>query len=325
PWFLANPPSSNLESDLSFWLRNGANSRPNLDPWVIPLMASCWPESKSFSPTSLELFNRCAFRFFAEKTLRLFTPSEKRLALAWGTMIHEALERATVSRDKLPYDEKRLKEQLKEALASHHVYLDPFHTHQVQRMVGILCRGKWTEKVEGFTQLEAEHTFQNTLLGVDPRGRNVLLSGRIDLLAIHKELNVIAILDFKTGRIENIQKKIDSKRLLQPGLYASYFRALPAAENKIVTVGYLFLDKKDAKLTGAKNFPGQKRGGFDLNMTENEDGLTEPQRVAIDSAHAIREGTISLTVHGPDKPDSECTPYCPSRHACRHPSTYKSR
>ena len=48
------------------------------------------------------------------------------------------------------------------------------------------------------------------------------------------------------------------------------------------------------------------------------------RRKAIELVGRIRDGDYSLTPHVHGQPHSECTSFCPLRHACRSPEGYKT-
>jgi hypothetical protein len=83
-------------------------------------------------------------------------------------------------------------------------------------------------------------------------------------------------------------------------------------------------ERAKSKMTGAKEaivaigdlLPGRKESETELWNTRRALDL------ALDFASKIRAGRFPLTPYGIGSDSVECTPWCPLRHACRHPEGY---
>ena len=288
-------------------------NQPALEPWAIPLIRAIWHETRGFSPTALERFAGCPFRFFVEHTLGLRDDDENRLGMHWGNLIHQGMEQ--MLRPGAPFPASW--ENLTPHLATSHLqftdYLDDFHHHQVERTPILLGRGGNMGLLSGYTVRDAEKEFSIRIH--HPEVGQIIVHGRIDLVLSRNQENHPSrvVVDHKTGRMTSIRDKVESGRLLQPLIYGW---ALQSEENNPelwVEAGYLLIRPEQVELKGSSRLPGVKGQSHPFHMKLDQIG----QKVA-DHVREIRGGVISLTTFGPDHPKPECA-YCPLKNACRHP------
>ena len=185
--------------------------------------------------------------------------------------------------------------------------------------------------LDTMARLETEHgnlrnefAVENVRLGEDAAGRPVFVSGRIDRIDRHRHSDHAIILDYKTGRSARPAErkaKTEDGRLLQLPLYAA---ALSIDQGMPVVGGaYVHLHDRAVKVEQAIEATGELtwEGARAVDVPFDPEAA---RRMAIELAGRIRGGDFSLTAHVHGQPHSECSSFCPLRHACRSPEGYKT-
>jgi len=319
------PENTRLKGEIQSWLgrlptladpRENVGTilnQPALEPWAIPLIRAIWHDTRGFSPTALERFAGCPFRFFVEHTLGLKNDDENRLGMHWGNLIHQGMEEMLRPGDPFPASWQNLTGHLVTSHAEFTDFLDDFHRHQVERTPLLLDRGGNIALLSGYAVRDAEKEFSIQIN--HPEVGPILVHGRIDLVLARNEENHPrrVVVDHKTGRMTSIRDRVDTGRLLQPLIYGW---ALQSEENNPdlwVEAGYLLIRPELVELKGSSRLPGVKGQSRPFHMKLDQIG-----EKVVEHVRGIRDGVISLTTFGPSHPKPECS-FCPLKNACRHP------
>jgi RecB family exonuclease/superfamily I DNA/RNA helicase len=303
------------------------------------LLAVLFAERRSFSPSELEVYAACPFRYFGTRVLGLRERETDPTRLDYGSLVHRVFQRF--------YQERRPRD--------HQGPLPPLTPAERGRLVA-LFEEEWQALDDGtlppdlqtlfrvpngvldlffqtMTAVEAEAGFGNrhvelelrdVPLGKDESGRDVYLSGKIDRVDLRRAaLHEAIILDYKTGQVTKPSERkirIEDGRMLQLPLYGA---ALSRAHDGLTVIGgaYIHLSERAqgrqesgrAVLAAVGSFLAGGRAApvpFDIDAARDK---------AIELAGQIRAGRFSLTLLG-----DECTGHCATRHACRHPNGYQS-
>jgi ATP-dependent helicase/DNAse subunit B len=309
-------------------------------------LQNLFPDDQAFSPSELETYAACPFRYFGSRVLRLAEREPEQTRLHYGMLVHRVLQafyeerRRALALTDLPQpalagkdDRQRLLELFRQEweqvedgfLAPDLEFLFSCEEGVLDLFLGMI------QAIEGqpgdYGNLKVEYQVPSLRLGEDERSRPVYLTGKIDRLDVRrKDRRQAAILDYKTGRkprnSEQQAKTLDG-RLLQLQLYALAVKLLHP-ELDVVGGAYLHLYERQksreegpyaALSLAGKLWPDAEPAiSFDLEAAS---------RHALELAGEIRSGNFSLTKFADDK-HTECTAYCPLRHACRHPGGYRT-
>ena len=300
--------------EIASWVRR--QNTPELELWTAPLMQARWSPDKSFSPTALEGFAACPFRFFGEKTLRLREETDDRMALTYGTAVHSALALLLPREQNFPPNSAALRHGLQLALAASSQYIEPIHHSKADR----LADRQWHKALLNSVSLGSEIDFKK-IIGTDNNGCDVEVTGKIDLV-LRLADGSVAVIDFKTGSLETQRNKCQDTRLVQPGLYGYIARTgcehLPGTTVDI-HAAYVGLKGSKCEILATATMPNVNKTKHTLSL--DLESVTE---TIIHHAEGIRTGRIELTQYGPESKHSECTSYCSMRNACRHPLSPKT-
>jgi hypothetical protein len=333
--------------DLTAWQRRAGWPRTvAID--VPALLQRVFPDTRAFSPSELEMYAACPFRYFGARVLKLQERDPDQARLHYGSLVHRVLHAFYVElRQTFPGSDgqplpavadghrPRLVQlfegewdQLGEGLLSPDLKTVFTHTEGVLRLF-----------LETVRLLEAQHgnllnefvlqdaAGQPILLGTDKQNRPVFLSGQIDRVDVHRESASRAIVvDYKTGRTlsaaERAAKTADG-RLLQLPLYAW---ALQVARPELEVGGGAYFHLSERERSSSKPLAS-------AGQLPQADGRSTPvpfepetaRRKALELVDDIRAGNFSLTRHGTGARYPECTAFCAMRHACRHPEGFKEQ
>jgi len=212
---------------------------------------------KGFSPSSLSVFKECSLRFYFQYLLGLKAeeePDENADAAILGSAVHDVLEniyatltdKALVPND-LIIEDNELEKLLRHAFAKNLIhadmnygknhllfkiaikYIQNFLNHEKENIQNVIKHNKSTEVIGTEVELQLKLEPDLTNCGCD-----IFLKGKID--RIDKVGNEIRIIDYKTGRIDNKDLKLDtweslvledtSSKLLQLLIYGYLYRTL---------------------------------------------------------------------------------------------------
>lgn len=253
----------------------------------------------SISITSLENMMGCRFKFFAERTLGLRKrperPAERLQPRTWGLIMHDALE-AWLNRNRqgdfvelfeAAFDRFCLEKRLP---PGYRLEVERIKLRDTARRVSATER--W-EALSSQTEVELEIAFSG---GIRVNGR----ADRIDLL---NERDCL-IVDYKSGKVGNVERMADSATRLQGPLYA-----LGARERfGYNTVAMMYIAVREDKRFGWGSVPGAELGLQEMppNWMEDARGRAEER---------IRD-FLGGAVHA-DPADPDGCRWCDFRNACR--------
>jgi len=305
---------------------------------------------KAFSPTLLESYSACPFRFFAEKIMRLL-PFEDNESTLLGKLVHKALFNV--------YSKKRIEQNL-----GMNEPLPALNANSDRELLVTECKNIWTNTnnefagmipenrlnllvIEGgvidmlldwmqtyevtFGFLVGEKSFEKIMLGKDGNGIDVFIEGRADRIdASRTSTNELAVIDFKTGKPHGrkIGIKIEDGRLLQLPLYALTTQSAFGNEVQVTTAKYLHLADSEAsnpeKVT--KDYlefaESNKANPFEIMVKLTAENIERAKKKALENVTNIRGGLFPLSMHR-DSKETECTSYCKFGMACRQPAGIK--
>jgi ATP-dependent helicase/DNAse subunit B len=297
------------------------------------ILERSFPGTKPFSPSSLEGYSECPFRFFANNIMRLL-PFEDNEATLLGKLVHKAL--FTVYNNKreslnlpanaplppldkendrtLLVDEcKRLWQDTNEEFAG------MIGIHRLNLLLvknGVLdLLLEWLEDYElKFGFIAGERNLAGTQIGVDSAGVAVLLAGITDRIdASRADPSEFALVDFKTGKPnkEKVAAQTADGRLLQLPLYAitakNELMKNQQGELHIASAMYVHLADTDS---------GKD---YEIKVPLDENSIEHAREIALGNADGIRRGRFPLSMHRNSK-TPECMSYCSFGHACRQPA-----
>jgi hypothetical protein len=306
-----------------------------------------FPDEHLFSASQLEMYAACPFRYFGKQVLRLEEREADPTRMHYGSLVHRVLQRfyeekrqrtKTVADQPLPAVSRADRQRLVQLFDEEKSQLDDGLLTPDLEMLFVCGDGvidlllEMLEIIEGeeanFGNLSTEFPIDKVLLGQDISGRPVLLTGKIDRVDRRRQDRRNAmIVDYKTGGIPKrsaVRIKVVDGRMLQLPLYAAGLQLLDAEVN-VIGGAYAHLNERSkAKKIGGKEAIVSLG---ELSNNETDVGLWDTQAardLALEFASQIRAGRFPLTRHGNGSEEAECTPYCPLRHACRHPEGYTS-
>ena len=313
------------------------------DPAAREALAAHSLTARAWSPSSLEQFAACPYRFALHGIHRLHpredaAPLQQLDPLTRGALFHEVqcsllgeLRQAGL----LPLDRERRPEQLGEALAACDRTLDHIAAKHYEALAPAIER-VWKSEIEDLrTDLRGwlHHAAQNDSdweplhfefsFGLGPRaGRDpsstvqqaaldegVTLRGSIDLIERHMESGILRVTDHKSGKApERVPLFVGGGRALQPLLYG-------------LAAGQIL----GAKVESGRLFYASQRGGYQAMRIELNDrarGALAAVLRNIDTA--IRSGFL------PPAPEKDACRYCNYRLVCgpyeeQRFSRYKNR
>lgn len=223
-------------------LRQGAsfeNDKKLLEPDVFGLL---YPELLVMSPTSLETFSRCPFRYFIKFGIRA---DERRAyqvsAPEMGTLFHKILMRYTeeataenqwrnMTQEQCVHLIRRILEETVRDFRKGVLFEDNAGKYRISRMQRVCEKTAWmvTEHMNRgrFEEFHFEMAFgRNQLLPPirieAENGRIVYIEGRIDRIDVLKseEEEYMKVIDYKSGNEKVVKKEILSGYKLQLMLY----------------------------------------------------------------------------------------------------------
>lgn len=242
--------------------------------------------SSDFSPTRLEMFLTCAFKYFADHTLKLKPYLEDRLRAETGTMIHAVLERFHSEKRSVP----QLFEDLQEEFDKSPLALEPLY-----RRRALLERAKHTltlflrfeDKVAGESGFRPEYfelSFGKRHDGSAARlpyleigKERVRLSGSIDRVDVSPDGKQALIIDYKLGT-RDLNKKLKEGIEVQLPLYSLVVRDLLKLDPQGAELRFLESGKRSPTLDGEKL----------------KELLSQTQERVEDAARRVRGADISI-------------------------------
>ncbi|NBS90504.1 PD-(D/E)XK nuclease family protein [bacterium] len=297
------------------------------------ILERSFPGTKPFSPSSLEGYSECPFRFFANNIMRLL-PFEDNEATLLGKLVHKAL--FTVYNNKreslnlpanapLPPLDKENDRTLLEAECkrlwqdTNEEFAGMIGIHRLNLLLvknGVLdLLLEWLEDYElKFGFIAGERNLAGTQIGVDSAGVAVLLAGITDRIdASRADPSEFALVDFKTGKPnkEKVAAQTADGRLLQLPLYAI------TAKNELMKNQQGELHVASAMYVHLADTDSGK--DYEIKVPLDENSIEHAREIALGNADGIRRGRFPLSMHRNSK-TPECMSYCSFGHACRQPA-----
>jgi RecB family exonuclease len=300
-------------------------------------------DQRAFSPSELEKYAACPFRFFGTRMLRLQEREPDTTRLQYGSFIHRVLEKMYVElRARTPDLAQDAPLQPVRA-AARVLFSEIFNAEWQALQAGLLPQELNTlfqedegvvdsffkilevlEDQNGLGNLCTEYQFKDLDIGQDTSGRPVLLSGIVDRVDLDREDPVRAfVFDYKTGKArsgpERQVKSVDG-RLLQLALYG--YAVGERLNKQVVGAAYLYLNERpQSKEISVSQRVGEE-GEFQLKSRKqtSDYDVERARQKALGLASTIRAGNISLTMFANGK-YAECSDACAMRSACRQEVT----
>jgi len=348
-WPKISPEAANdlkpILNGLTNWQKRPSGSEVAIE-WP-EMLQTLFPDDYQFSPSQLETYAACPFRFFGSRVLRLEERESDPTRLHYGSLIHRILQRfyqekreesdtpanqplvAIRAQDRPRFIElfEEEKNKLDDGMLTPDLEALFVGSGGVLDLFLEICEG-----IEGgpdsFGNLFAEYPLENVRLGEDASGRPVLLTGKIDRVdGKRSDPGVAIILDYKTGgspALSSLKVKVVDGRMLQLPLYAAALEIARPGQH-VVGAAYVHLSEKAKSEEVAIKKAVVPLGQFLATKKEPDADLWNARAaldMALDFAGRIRAGRFPLTRHGIGSDEVECTAYCPLRHACRHPEGY---
>jgi ATP-dependent helicase/DNAse subunit B len=312
-----------------------------------PLLQILFPEACVFSPSELETYAACPFRYFGSRVLKLEERDPDRTRWYYGSLVHRVFQLfytemrqllGAGDAEPLPAIELLHRARLIQLFEAEWEQLDDGSLPPDLKNLFACDQGVLHLFFEAIAAIEKEHgnllnefvlrdgQGQPILLGMDNRNRPVFLTGKIDRVDVDRaERTRAIILDYKTGRSKSITErkaKIEDGRMLQLPLYAAALERV-RAELKVVGGAYIHVSEKLADAGKAIAAAGDwvPCGGRSSSVPFEAEAA---RRLALHLVGEIRDGNFSLTPHTLGRPHTECTSYCEMKHACRHPDGYQT-
>ncbi len=217
----------------------GAVEAPTLAP-LAEIPAPPLHRVRRLSYSALSLFERCSYRYFAERVVGLrpaetagSVPGQEGLAATEiGDAVHALLEHVDLTRPAVPED-------LAERVRARYPAVTDEEIERIRAFVAGYCSSELAARVAGLEGAAAELPFAFEHAGV-------LLHGRLDVL--HRDGKQALVVDYKTNSLEEgtPAEIVERDYKLQRLVYAlACFRA--GAEE--VEVGYQFLERPEEVVT----------------------------------------------------------------------------
>jgi ATP-dependent helicase/nuclease subunit A len=241
----AAEPEAPPEAQLSLFEASENGGAPLDAPELAPLAEVPVPplhRVRRLSYSALSLFERCSYRYFAERVIGLrpaeaagSVPGHEGLAATEiGDAVHALLERVDLSAPAVPDD-------LAGLVRARYPAVTDEELGRIRAFVASYCGSELAARIAGLVGAAAELPFAFEHDGV-------LLHGRLDVL--HREETRALVLDYKTNSLEDAgaepEEIVERDYRLQRLVYAlACFRS--GAEQ--VEVVYHFLERPDAVVT----------------------------------------------------------------------------
>jgi RecB family exonuclease len=313
------------------------------------LLRALFPDERPFSPSSLEAYAACPFRYFGQHVLRLSERDGDEARLLYGSLVHRVFQRF--------YEE--LRQSLGVAAGEP---LPPVADHHEARLRE-LFEVEWRSQEEGSMPPEFESLFTHAngvlrlffdaiqplerehgnllneyvlgtkehgiVIGVDGAGRPVAIRGKIDRVDKQRgRKHKVVITDYKTGlppELPKLHEKLDDGRLLQLPLYGA---TLQTTDGELEVVGGIYLHlnanaRREAMRPDRMLIQLGESGSDGATGKRTPLDIEAARQKALLFAGQIRHGVFNLSQHSTG-PTCECTTRCSLRHACRQPEGYQT-
>ncbi len=256
-YFQGNPKNRELESKDLLWAQQQILLRKGKP--VLEVSAEDWLQERikgfTFSPSSIQSILKCGVTFYFNYIIRV--PSSPSEYLSYGTAMHACMRHLvdTYREEKRWIDiedwQQYFQFQMNRMKGS---FTEKQYESRLEQGQNIL-KALWIEK----TQAYAHYQNTKTEFPIQAEVEGVLLKGSIDKIVI--DGNRAWVVDYKTGKVDNIRKKSKLSTRYKPGdIPADYW----------LQVGIYHL-----MLNAHKELGLQSEGGIIESLTANENGIFE--------------------------------------------------
>lgn len=198
---------------------------------------------RRLSPSALEDFERCPYRYYASHVLKLSNPAAGEGATAFGTIVHEALRSAVTG----TWSEERL-----EAVARRHAISEE-DLARLRELVEVFRESETADALDAYDRVSTEAPL-SMVLG------ETLVSGRMDVLARSAESALVV--DFKWHEKEPAKPELDQERYRRQ--MACY--ALAALKSGARTARALVYDAASGRISAEWEFTAADAPGLEAEL-----------------------------------------------------------
>jgi ATP-dependent exoDNAse (exonuclease V) beta subunit len=241
------------------------------------------PPVSTLSYSSLAEYDRCGYRFYAERVLGLpprrvaaLPPGEGLPGTERGVLVHALLERLDFRRPIPPTSATVAELCRREGIAP--VSVD--EADELAAIVAAFARSPTRERLGRATGVRREERFAFPLAG------GVLVTGALDVLA--REAGRTLVVDYKTDRLEGaapaalVTARYETQRLI-------YALAVLRAGAEAVEVEHLFLERPDEPVSAT--FTRAETPRLNDELTKRATGILRREFAVTDAPHrAVCEG-----------------------------------
>jgi ATP-dependent helicase/nuclease subunit A len=270
-------------------------------PALAPLELATVPAPRALavsrlSYSALASYDRCAYRFYLERALRLRGGEALQLArgggldvhvepddiaadelpaLLRGTVVHELLEGVDFARPSPPSEA-----EVEAAIERHGEPVRPDDVADVRSLAAAFVSSPLCERIGRARRARTELPFAFTLAPDGTGGRSLLLNGVVDVHADQGEGTLI--LDYKSDRLEGETpaRVCEEKYATQRVVYA--LAALRAGAGRVEVV-YLFLERPEEPVVSS--FEAADAGRLEAELLELAGGVVEARFPVTDEPH----------------------------------------
>jgi len=243
-WSIPEGKRNDREDRIAFALYNHLIAQPNFEALIHRLIKPIEgvitdervkikfsPENRTWSPTYLEEYAECPYRFFSHRLLGFESQAEGIDIKRKGTILHDVLEHFfTWRRDKkeenVSFEEakdfcvKKFNEFWEEEpLIGDRYYRIELERKKMQEMILEVLRMEFIEKkppIPGLVPQYFEYEFKDLILKGE--SRDIVIRGKIDRIDVDSDKKYALVIDYKTGKKFDIGA-LANGTLLQLPLY----------------------------------------------------------------------------------------------------------
>ncbi len=263
-----------------------------------PLLPGLAEQHHSISVTGLEDLAKCRFRFFSGRSLKLRSvperPDERLQAREQGSIFHSAMEIWLADRTR---DFVELFEQTFDDFCRKH-NVPPGYRLEVTRIES----RRIARKVNGSIRWPALHSELESDCSLE-LAKGVTMTCRVDRID-HLGEGDCVIVDYKSGKVKNVDRLVESETSLQGPLYAFAVRE----KKNLNPVAMVFLAIREGKTLGWGTIP---EASFEL-MPMPENWIDNARDRIISRLQSFLAGDVHAEPTSPD----DCT-WCDFKGACR--------
>ncbi|HET8652352.1 MAG TPA: UvrD-helicase domain-containing protein [Gaiellaceae bacterium] len=293
-------PAAGEDGQLELFAADGAAALPPPAPHLPPLAEIPPPPlhaARSLSYTSLSLFDRCSYRYYAERVVGM-RPSDESgrvpgspglAATEIGDAVHRLLEAVDLAAPSSPDVE---------VVRSWYPAVTEEELDRIAGLVSAYCESELARRISGLPGAQVERPFAFEHDGV-------LVHGRLDVL--HRDGPRALVLDYKTNLLEDLspEEVIEESYTLQRLVYAvACFRA--GAEE--VEVVYHFLERPDAVVS--RTFLSDEVAALEAELSEAIERIDAAQFKATPGEVCNGCPALDLVCAGPRLPNAR--PHVPA-------------